>query len=82
MDVPSPTVLTTVRKDSPVVMASSPSSSGGDRDYNSDDESAGTGLPPTTPVSPECNPLHFEKRLLAKHIGNLGHCMIYHKGQE
>jgi hypothetical protein len=35
---------------------------------------------PPTPEWPECNPLYMEKRLVAKLIGDLDHCMIFRKG--
>ena len=34
---------------------------------------------PPTPEWPQTNPLYIEKRLLAKHIGDLEHCMIFRK---
>ena len=35
---------------------------------------------PPSPEWPECNPLYMEKRLVAKLIGDLDHCMIFRKG--
>lgn len=34
---------------------------------------------PSTPEWPECNPLYMEKRLVAKLVGDLDHCMIFRK---